>query len=345
MQGITRRREFSALLAAGLLLTVDCSKAAASTQRVSIALAARHSLYHLPLIVADQIGYFKAEGLHIDWIDADSGSHAVSLAANGQADVVSGAFEHTLDLQAQGLNFRAFVLQGRAPQISLGLVSRRLATMKSPADLKSIRMGISSVGSATHWMAQHWMRQVGLFSDNVQLIELGGNVSESVEAVRAGSVDGLCHVDPVMHYLEQKAELRVLAETRTLTSSQRMFGGPMPSACLFAREDFLKTRADATRGLTSGVLRALNWLKTAGPTDILKVVPSPHWMGDRALYLGAFEKVRDSYSPDGLFGKEALQTAGRARASRITDDRSNWKTLGQSYTNEFVQALKRKPAL
>ena len=94
--------------------------------------------------------------------------------------------------------------------------------------------------------------------------------------------------------------------------------------------------------LTRGVVRALQWLKTAGPSDILKMVPSYNWMGDRAIYLGALENVRNSYSMDGMFSTESLQTAWRARASRVSTDRANWTTLARTYTNEFALNAQRK---
>ncbi len=343
-----RRREFSAR-GMGVGMALSCawlspnfSHAASAPLKVTIALAAKSSLYHLPLVLADQLGMFKAENLHIDWLECDSGHQAVQAALNGQAEVISGAFEHALDLQARGLNYRAFVLQGRTPQMSLGVVSRKANTMKSLAELKSVRLGISSLGSGTHWLAQHWMYKANLSAENFQFVELGANTSNVMEAIRSGAVDGLCYVDPIMHYLEQKNELRLLTDTRTLLSSQRMFGGSMLSACLIGKAEFLQKRSDVGLILTMGVVRALQWLKTAGPSDILKMVPSTNWMGDRAIYLGALDKVRDSYSLDGVFSADALQNTWRVRASRVTSDRANWTTLGQSFTNEFALIAKRK---
>ncbi|NBX90288.1 MAG: hypothetical protein EBQ86_09375 [Betaproteobacteria bacterium] len=338
---VVRRREFSALAVASLLAVPECLHAASAMQKVSIALAARPSLYHLPLLLADQLGYFKSEGLLIDWQDQESGLQAVQTLLQGQADVMAGAFEHTIDLQARGLNYRAFVLQGRTPQISIGLSTRKVVGMRTLSDIKGLKIGVSSVGSATHWMAQHWLRQAGLSPESVQFLELGSGPAVA-DALRLGVVDALCHVDPLIHYLEQKNDLRVLADTRTLTNTQRFLGGPMASSCLLARSDFLQKRADAAQGLVNGVVHALKWLTTAGPTDILKTIPVHHWMGDRALYLGAFEKVRDGYSRDGFFADEALQTAWRARAGRVTTDRANWTTLGRTYTNSFVQVAKKR---
>jgi len=309
-------------------------------QKVSIALATKTSLFHLPMVVADQLGFFQHEGLTIDWVDCESGLQAVNAALAGHADVVSGAFEHIIDLRARGIHYKGFVVQGRAPQMSLGLSLRRAQSLKSLSDLKSIKLGVTEIGSATHWVAQHWLRQSGVPADTVQFVELGASTANAVESMRNGVIEALCFTDPVMHYLEQKGELRMLADTRTLESTRRMFGGPMVSACLFAKEDFLKKRHGAAHLLTQGVVRALNWLKTAGPSDILKIIPTTYWMGDRAIYLSAFGKVRESYSLDGAFANEALETAWRARASRVTTDRANWTTLSQSYTNDLVRSVK-----
>jgi NitT/TauT family transport system substrate-binding protein len=337
-----RRREFSAMAAVSLMMTPWTASADANPQRVSIALAAKSSLYHLPLILADQLGFFKNEGLQIDWLECESGLQAVQMAISGQADIVSGAFEHTIDLQARGLSFRAFVLQGRAHQISVGLTTRKAASMKSVADLNALKLGVSSLGSATHWVAQHWIKQAGLQAENIQWVEIGASTGNVLESLKSGNVDALCHTDPILHYLAQKNEVRVVADTRTLSSSRRLFGGPMLSACLFGKTEFLQKQAGTTQKLSTWVVRALKWLKTAGPTDILKTVPSYYWMGDRALYLGALEKVRDSYSLDGLFANNALQTTWRARAARVTTDKANWTILGRTYTNEFALAAKRK---
>jgi NitT/TauT family transport system substrate-binding protein len=336
------RRNFTALSAVTLLCSHGALRASTAPHRVSIALAAHNSLYHLPLILADQLGYFKNEGLQVDWVECDSGIQAVQAALAGQADVVAGAFEHVLDLQASGMPWRAFVLQSRAPQISVGLSSRRAQGMKHVNELKSLKLGISSLGSATHWVAQHWMKQVGLTADAVQFVALGAGTANVMEAMRAGTVDALSHVDPVLHYLEQKGELRLMADTRTLSSSQRMFGGPLASACLFGKVEFLQKRSDLAQALSTGVIKALKWLKTAGPSDILKTVPSHHWMGDRAMYLGALEKIRESYSLDGLLGKDAVQTAWRMRAMRLSIELGSQTILERSHTNQFVQLAKRK---
>jgi NitT/TauT family transport system substrate-binding protein len=59
--------------------------------RVRLALAASHSLYHLPLTLADRLGFFRQAGVQLEWLPQESGTKALSLALSGQADVVAGA--------------------------------------------------------------------------------------------------------------------------------------------------------------------------------------------------------------------------------------------------------------
>src|SRR5215813_11846913 len=119
-------------------------------REVNIAVGGKASLYYLPLTIAEQLGYFKDEGLMINIADFAGGSQALRAVVGGSADVVSGAYEHTLNMQPKGQFLQCFVQQGRAPQIAIGLSKARAATYKSPKDLKGLKVGVSAPGSSTH---------------------------------------------------------------------------------------------------------------------------------------------------------------------------------------------------
>jgi NitT/TauT family transport system substrate-binding protein len=91
----------------------------------------KNLLYYLPLTIAEQRGYFKAEGLDITIVDFAGGARALQAVVGGSADVVSGAFEHTVNMQHKGQRMRAFALQGRAPQIVLGLNPKTMGGYKT----------------------------------------------------------------------------------------------------------------------------------------------------------------------------------------------------------------------
>ncbi len=301
-------------------------------------------MLHLPLVLAEQMGYFRTVGIQLEWHDLDADAQVHQALTSGQVDVVSGAFEQVLDLNEQGQKTKAFVLQGRTPQISLGIALRRLPLYQSLADLKRFKIGVSDWGSASHAMAQLWCLQAGLNPRDMQFVEVGP-MGAAMDHLRSGAVDALCHLDPLMRWLEHKSELRVVAETRSLQGTQLWMGGPSASTCLFAKTEFLNLKPGVMQGLTDGVVRALKWLMTAGPTDLLKVMPAYAWMGDRAFYLGTVEALRESYCPDGLLTEDWMQTAWRNRATRVGLPKSlmvDRSALQAAYTNEAVHKSKKR---
>ena len=112
------RRHHLAALFAMLALAFGAGSRDAAAQspekpKVTIAVGGKASIYYLPLTIAEQKGYFKDEGLNVEIVDFAGGSQSLRAVVGGSADVVSGAFEHTINLQASKQYFRAFVLQGR----------------------------------------------------------------------------------------------------------------------------------------------------------------------------------------------------------------------------------------
>ena len=89
--------------------------------RVSIAVGGKAAFYNLPLTVAEQLGYFKAEGLEVEIGDFAGGARALQAVVGGVADVASGAYDHTISAQVKGQKLLAFVMQGRAPGIAMGV--------------------------------------------------------------------------------------------------------------------------------------------------------------------------------------------------------------------------------
>jgi NitT/TauT family transport system substrate-binding protein len=69
----------------------------------------------------------------------------------GSADVVAGAYEHTINMQSRKQNFQAFVLAGAAPQISVAISSKLADKYKSPKDLKGLKVGVSAPAPAPTW--------------------------------------------------------------------------------------------------------------------------------------------------------------------------------------------------
>ena len=307
--------------------------------KVTIAVGGKGSFYHLPLTIAEQLGYFSVEGLDVEIVDFEGGSRALKAVTAGAADIVSGAYEHTLKQQAQGQIFQSFVLQGRAPAISMGVSLRTLSHYRSPADLKGMKIGVSAPGSSTNMVADLILSRVGLQPSDVTFVEVGTGQG-AVIAFRGGQIDALSNVDPVMTILEQKGDIRIIADTRTLKGTIDVFGGPMPSGCLYAPFEFIQKNPNTVQALTYALAHALKWLQTAGPLDIIRTVPQSVLRGDRALYLAAFNKVREAISPDGIISDDAPRNVARVLASFDASIKLDKLELSKTFTNEFAKKAK-----
>jgi NitT/TauT family transport system substrate-binding protein len=329
------RRSIALVLAAGLGGAATVRAEAPEKPHIAIAVGGKAGFYYLPLTIAEQQGYFKDEGLEVEISDFAGGAKALEALVGGSADVVSGAYEHTIDMQSKGQHIRAFVLMGRAPQISIGVVSAKAAQFKSARDLRGMKVGVSAPGSSTNMALDYFIGQAGLKPDEVAVIGVGTSAG-ALAAVRSGQIDALSNVDPVMTMLEQRGEIRIVADARTQKGTVELFGGPMPAATLYASEDFIRRNPRTVQALTNAIVRADRWLAKAGPSELLKTVPESYQLGDRALYLASFNKVRDAFSTDGLIPPEGARTALKVLASfnpRIDPARIR---LEETFTNDYV---------
>ena len=263
----------AAALAAPALLRAQ----ALEKPKLTIAVGGKNLLYYLPLTIAEQLGYFKQEGLDVTIVDFAGGARALQAVVGGSADVVSGAFEHTVNMQFKGQPMRAFVLQGAAPQIVLGVNPKTMPNFKSVADLKGKKIGVTAPGSSTNIMANFVLAKAGLKPSDVSIIGVGAS-SGAVAAMRAGQIDAISNLDPVITLLQRSGDLKIVTDTRIVSEAETVFGGPMPAGCLYAPQAFVDKHPGTVQALTNAMVRANKWIQRAGPGDIIQVVPDRRWV-------------------------------------------------------------------
>ena len=338
---LSRRSFASSLAVAGSVLALPALNAQPKIEKPKLVLAvdSKSALAYLPLTIAEQLEFFRAEGLDVqinDFADAASASMAV---VSGAADVCSGMFERTLYLQSKNQMFQAFVLQGRTPQVALGVSTRNLPGYARIADLKGKKVGVATLDSMASVMTHLHLMRGGLNATDVSFVQVSSWVN-ALAALRSGQIDALCNTDPVMTMLEQKGEVRIIQDARTLKGTSDLFGGSMPSACLYAASDFVQKNPNTCQALAHAMVHSLKWLQTAGPGDIIKTVPESYLLGDRALYLASFNKIRESISPDGVMPHEGPTTALTALGHYDSALRVAKVNVSKTYTNEFAQRAK-----
>ena len=330
------RRSFVVAAAALVGLPALVQAQSVEKPKLTLAVGGKNLLYYLPLTIAESMGYFKAEGLDVTIADFAGGSRALQALVGGSADVVSGAFEHTINMQVKGQRLRAFALQGRAPQIVLGVNTKTLPNFKNLAELKGKKLGVTAPGSSTNVLANFVLAKAGLKPGDVAIVGVGAG-SGAVAAMRSGQIDAISNLDPVITLLLRSGDLRIVSDTRVVTEADKIFGGPMPAACLYAAQSFIDKNPATVQALANAIVRADKWVQAAGAREIIKAVPESYLLGDRAVYVDAFLAAKGALSVDGLFPEAGPETARRALASIDPEVASAKVDLAAIWTNEFAR--------
>ena len=184
----------AALLAAG-------RPARADVATVRIGVGGKPLLYYLPLTIAERKGFFTEEGIAAEISDFGGGARSLQALIGGSVDVVTGAYEHTIRMQAKGQDVRAVCELGRFPAIVIAVRKDLAGTVRSVADLKGRKIGVTAPGSSTALAVQFAMIKAGLKASDAPLIGIGGGAG-AIAAIKRAEVDAIAHLDPVIAKLE-----------------------------------------------------------------------------------------------------------------------------------------------
>ena len=305
--------------------------------KVSIAVGGKAAFYYLPLTIAERLGYFKDEGLDVEISDFEGGSKALQAVVGGSADVVSGAWENTIDQQPKGLNMQGFVLQGRYPMICVALAKSKAANYKSPKDLKGMKIGVSAPGSSTNRMVLHLLAKDGLKGDDVSIIGVGTSAGV-VAAITSGQVDAVSNLDPAIAILENMGAVVLIANTRTAKGTEEVFGNAdMPAGALYAPISFVQKNPNTVQALTNAMVRALLWLQKATPEQVVATVPPEYLLGNKEAYVSSYTRLKDAFSPDGMFTEAGAKNTLKYLAAFNPAIKPADIKLGQVFDNSYAQ--------
>ena len=308
---------------------------------ITLGVGGKGLLYYLPLTLAERLGYFKEQGLNVTVTDFGGGAKALQSLIGGSADVVTGAYEHTIRMQAKGQDIVAVLEIGRFPGISLGVRKDKAAQVKSFKDLKGMKIGVTAPGSSTNLYLNALISREGLKPEDVSIIGVGTGLS-AVAAMKKGEIDAISNLDPVTTKLEQDGDIVILADSRTEADNLKLFGGNNPAAVVYLKRDFTQKYPETTQRIVNAFYKTTLWLAKATPDDVVHVVPKEYFIGDRALYLSAFKASSAMYSKTAIIPAEGMKTAlnmllefdpelkdAKIDLSKTFDDRYVKKAAGQ----------------
>jgi len=303
---MNRMLKMLAALAVGTMVAFTAGAQAPEKKKITIAVGGKNLFYYLPLSVAERKGYFKDEGLEVEIPDFAGGSKALQAMVGGSADMVSGAYEHTINMAAKKQPIKAVVLQAKYSSIVLLLPKDKAAKYKGPADLKGLKVGVSAPGSSTNMFVNNILAKGGLKPTDISVVGVGTG-SGGVAAMEKGEIDAISNLDPLITQLESTGKFVAVADSRTEKGMKDIYGGDYHASVIYITEEFIKKNPNTVQAVVNAMVRANRWIAKATPQEIVDLMPDAYKAGNPSLYKTGLLKNMIGYSDDGQMSMKAAQ--------------------------------------
>ncbi|MBZ0146594.1 MAG: ABC transporter substrate-binding protein [Pseudorhodoplanes sp.] len=333
---------FTRRAASTLAALILMSGVAFAQMKVTMAIGGAACLCYLPTVLAQHLGEYDKAGVKVEMVDFKGGSQALTAVLGGSADVVSGYFDHTVNLAAKGQSLQSFVIYDRFPGLALVVAPKNTDAIKSVKDLANKKVGVTAPGSSTHHFLKYILTKNGVDPASVGVIGVGIGAT-AVAAMEQGNIDAAVMLDPAVTLLQGKNKgLRILSDTRTQKDTLDVFGGEYPGGALYTKADWIASHPKEAQALTSAVLATLKWIHSHTPEEIMAKMPAELVGADKTLYLAALKNTIPMFSQTGKMDPKGAQAVLNVFSQSVPEVAAAKIDLSKTYTNKFVDQATAK---
>ncbi len=327
---------------AALVLMSSLVVAKDNQPHVTIAVGGAGCLCYLPTVLARELGEYDKAGVDVELINFKGGSQALTAVLGGSADVVSGYFDHCVNLAAKNQAMVSFVTYDRYPGLVLTVSPKHADAVKSVKDLAGKKVGVSAPGSSTDFFLKYLLSKNGVDPNSVAVVGIGLEAT-AIAAMEQGMVEAAVMLDPAITLLQGKnKDLRILADTRTQADTLKVFGGEYPGGALYTRADWIAKHDKETQSLAGAIVATLKWIHSHSAEEIMAKMPADFVGADKALYLAALKNTIPMYSTTGLMDPKGAQAVLDVFSQSSPEVAKAHIDLSKTYTNKYVEQAIQK---
>jgi NitT/TauT family transport system substrate-binding protein len=329
----------SALLAAATMAAGSTQAIAADAPKITIMVGGITKMIYLPAKLAEQLGYFKAEGLNVELQSQPAGVDAENELLAGAVQAVVGFYDHSIDLQSKGKEVTALVIFGQVPG-EVEMVSTKAAgAIKSMADVKGKTLGVTGLGSSTNFLTQYLAAKHGILSSQYSVLPVGAD-NTFIVAIKQGRIDAGMTTEPTVSQLLKTGEASVLVDMRTVDGTVKALGGLYPASSLYVQRPWLEAHKAEAAKLARAFVKTLKYIKTHSAEEITAQMPKDYYGNNKELYIQALRNSLPMYSADGRMPAGGAETVLAVLSGFNPNVKGKNINLSKTYTNEFVDMAK-----
>ena len=210
---------------------------------------AQSSIGTLPLLAAEQNGYFAAEGIEVETYQFRGGAPTVQALASGSIDICVCAGDHAVRLSSRGLP--AKIIAGLTERHGYAMLALGSSEISGLADLRGKTLGITSPGSLTDNSSRFVLNELGINPDrDLRFASIGVGIPMKA-ALDTGAIDVGLFTTPDVQAVMFEGDYKIVYDFRNWDYT---------ALDLIALERYLSGNAESARGFLRAVIRAQNLL-------------------------------------------------------------------------------------
>jgi NitT/TauT family transport system substrate-binding protein len=309
-----------ALIAALLLSAAPSVGAAAELLRVGKSVPEAFSF--VPLDVGMRVGLFRKYGVEIEASSLSGGAKLQQALAADSIDMGLGSGPEMSAIQ-KGSPVKAVAAMAGAPRL-LALLVAPEGGVKSVADLKGRKIGVTTTNSLTAWLVSELSRQQGWGPDGIEVTPLGATAGQFA-ALKTHQIDGLVADIATLLQAEANGQGRVLFRFGDLVKDFHIH-------VIFATNKLIAQRPDAIRAFLEAWFETIMFMRAERArtveiaNDVIHVDP--------AITARTYDELMPMFSDDGKFNPQAMAALSRSYVDlKILPSAPD---MSKFYTEEFL---------
>jgi NitT/TauT family transport system substrate-binding protein len=296
------------------------------------------SLVYLPFEVARSLRYFEAEGLEVNAQYMTGDTQAAAALLSGAVMFSAGSLADAIKAQPQGKALKMVMSFTRSPGVAVLVRSDLSESINSPADFKGKKIGVTSIGAATHLLAVTMAARAGLKTEDYTALAVGSSTMAAAFARQVVDVGFIS--DPFATQLLKSGKVVMLADLRTQAGAEKYLGGEFPFAGMLAAADTLQSRPGIVQKMVNALVKAQAYMRAHTAKELADMLPDDVTGSDKQAWIDVYSASVGMYAVDGRAtqpGVENVVAAYRLFGAIKPDDKIDVAAL---YDTSFVDEVR-----
>lgn len=269
-----------------------------------------------PLWIAHEAGFFKRNNLAVELLHIPGGSVVIQSIMSGDVKVANMAPASAIGAWAKGADLS--LIASGVDQLLETVVTG--AAIKTPADLKNKKIGVSRYGSLTDLALREALRHYNLTPDKDVIILQTGGEATRFAALTSGAIDG------AMLSGDKKVQAEKMGFHVTIDLSQLPIYYPVNG--VIASRKFIASSPDIAKSFLKSWVEGIKAFKTDKELS-LKVLAKYLKLDDRDVLDKSYEIYRPVYKKIPYGDKRAVTFALDQMARELPN-------LGKLNAEDFI---------